>query len=115
MTKISDGVRSVAVGPSVVVAGSLDSKVRVWSVPEYKLVHEINYGDKVVAVCVLGRLLAFGGRGDHSVWVVDLGTGQQLHKLSGHGGYVKGIALDEEVVVSGSNDKTVRIWDLAYS
>ncbi|KAH8108521.1 WD40-repeat-containing domain protein, partial [Phellopilus nigrolimitatus] len=48
-----------------------------------------------------------------TVRIWDAKSGQQLHQLSGHTGYVKSVAYspDGQHIVSGSHDNTVRIWD----
>jgi len=42
-------------------------------------------------------------------------TGQVQRKLAGHGGRVRAVAIgragDRDVIVSGSDDRTVRVWD----
>jgi hypothetical protein len=46
------------------------------------------------------------------VW--DAGTGQRLHQLRGHTGYVRCVAaLPGGLLASGNDDKTVRIWNAA--
>ncbi len=44
--------------------------------------------------------------------VVELQTGKQLHLLEGHTELVESVALQGDTVVSGSINKTVRVWDL---
>ena len=46
---------------------------------------------------------------------MDSRSGDVRHTLKGHTGPVRGIALsaDDRIIVSGSDDKTVRIWNAA--
>ncbi|XP_023941147.2 WD repeat-containing protein 47 isoform X2 [Bicyclus anynana] len=58
-------------------------------------------------------LLVSGGAGDCKVYVTDCATGKTFQSLSGHTGHV--LALYNwggAMFVSGSQDKTVRFWDL---
>ncbi|MCJ1394881.1 hypothetical protein MMC18_007761 [Xylographa bjoerkii] len=52
--------------------------------------------------------------GDRQVFLWDVSTGRTLRRWAGHGGRVNAVALGgaaQEVVVSGSFDATVRLWD----
>ncbi|BET02766.1 WD domain, G-beta repeat [Nesidiocoris tenuis] len=58
-------------------------------------------------------LLISGGAGDCKIYVTDCATGQAYQALSGHTGHV--LSLNNwggAMFVSGSNDRTVRFWDL---
>jgi WD40 repeat protein len=43
-------------------------------------------------------------------------TGKEIRQLSGHAGPILSLSTspDDKLIVSGSNDKTVRIWDTDY-
>ncbi|MCJ1320913.1 hypothetical protein MMC15_006254 [Xylographa vitiligo] len=52
--------------------------------------------------------------GDRQVFLWDVATGRTLRRWAGHGGRVNAVAFGgpaQEVVVSGSFDATVRVWD----
>ena len=52
--------------------------------------------------------------GDRQVFLWDVSTGRTLRRWAGHGGRVNAVAFGgdaQEVVVSGSFDATVRLWD----
>lgn len=58
------------------------------------------------------RFVSVGG--DKSVFLWDVATAQTLRRWAGHGGRVNACALageGESVVVSGSYDSTVKLWD----
>ncbi|XP_055602431.1 WD repeat-containing protein 47 isoform X2 [Uranotaenia lowii] len=58
-------------------------------------------------------LLISGGAGDCKIYVTDCETSTPFQALSGHGGHVLSLYNWGGVMfVSGSNDKTVRFWDL---
>ena len=80
-----------------------------------------------------GKVLALEGTGSVSVWFgtgSEAGVGWQVHTLAGHLAYVDGefkterelvhlggvhsvaISADGKRVVSGADDKTVKIWDV---
>jgi len=60
-----------------------------------------------------GKLLASGGY-DSLIKVRRLSNGDLLHILSGHSASVNSVAIsaDGMTIVSGSEDKTIRLWRL---
>ncbi len=60
-----------------------------------------------------GRLIATAGE-DSAVKVWDSHTGKLIHSFRGHEGLVSSLAFspDGERLISGSRDKTVKVWDM---
>ena len=52
--------------------------------------------------------------GDRSVFLWDVMAGNTIRRIAGHMGRINVVEFNEDasVVVSGSYDSTVRIWDL---
>ncbi|KAJ8038221.1 WD repeat-containing protein 47 [Holothuria leucospilota] len=59
-----------------------------------------------------GAVLISGGAGDCNIYVTDCQKGQPMHAMSGHTGHVLSLYSLDELLVSGSQDSTVRMWDL---
>ncbi|XP_039286669.1 WD repeat-containing protein 47 isoform X5 [Nilaparvata lugens] len=58
-------------------------------------------------------LLISGGAGDCKIYVTDCATGQPYQALSGHSGHVLTLYnWGGAMFVSGSQDRTIRFWDL---
>jgi RNA polymerase sigma factor (sigma-70 family) len=62
-----------------------------------------------------GRMLAWGGWKDSPVRLMETATGKERRRLLGHKGRVVSLAYsaDGKILVSGSNDATALVWDLA--
>ncbi|XP_063056160.1 WD repeat-containing protein 47b [Engraulis encrasicolus] len=60
-----------------------------------------------------GAILISAGAGDCNIYTTDCQRGQGLHALSGHTGHILSLyAWGGWLIASGSQDKTVRFWDL---
>lgn len=105
----------------VVVSGSGDRTVRIWSIEESRCIHTLPITDPEqkdpgvtsVAVSPDGRLVAAGSL-DKMVRVWDVQTGQPLERLEGHKDSVYSVAFmsNGRTLVSGSLDKTIKLWQL---
>lgn len=86
------------------------------------------HGASVVTCLLFSRRRIISASDDHSIHIYDPVTGQQLKMLEGHDGGVWALAVCSrriltadpraspqyhDVLVSGSTDRTVRIWDLS--
>ncbi|XP_008332079.1 WD repeat-containing protein 47 [Cynoglossus semilaevis] len=60
-----------------------------------------------------GAILISAGAGDCNIYTTDCQRGQGLHALSGHTGHILSLyTWGGCMIASGSQDKTVRFWDL---
>ncbi|XP_047198746.1 WD repeat-containing protein 47 [Hippoglossus stenolepis] len=60
-----------------------------------------------------GSILMSAGAGDCNIYTTDCQRGQGLHALSGHTGHILTLyTWGGWMIASGSQDKTVRFWDL---
>ncbi|XP_061860157.1 WD repeat-containing protein 47 isoform X2 [Colius striatus] len=60
-----------------------------------------------------GAILISAGAGDCNIYTTDCQRGQGLHALSGHTGHILALyTWTGWMIASGSQDKTVRFWDL---
>jgi WD40 repeat protein len=116
-------VASVAYSPDgqTIVSCSADKSIRLWDAKASNMslgrqlfkghtdhVREVLY----VAVSLDGRTVAAGDM--NMVWLWDLETGEtKAAPLNRHRSYVTSLAFsfDSRTVVSGSWDKTIRLWD----
>uniref|UniRef100_A0A8D2ZIB9 WD repeat domain 47a n=1 Tax=Scophthalmus maximus TaxID=52904 RepID=A0A8D2ZIB9_SCOMX len=60
-----------------------------------------------------GAILISAGAGDCNIYTTDCQRGQGLHALSGHTGHILSLyTWGGWMIASGSQDKTVRFWDI---
>jgi WD40 repeat protein/tRNA A-37 threonylcarbamoyl transferase component Bud32 len=105
-------------------SGARDESVRVWDASTGVCIHILRANMGVVAGIAFGpddrTLISASSRNnvaeDRGVAIVwDLNTGQQRHVLRGHAGIVNCVAArpGSTEVATGSQDRTVKVWDLA--
>jgi F-box and WD-40 domain protein MET30 len=101
------------------VSGSMDKKVKIWNWQTGECIRTFYdrndpndpLGD-VLSVHCITNFLCSGGK-DNRVKVWDFAK-KRCHTLRGHGDFVNSVRLDPDsrTVFSGSDDCTVRLWDL---
>lgn len=125
----ADRVNALAYSPdgNRLASASRDGTVRVWDLGNGREVvayrgHAEAGGDKAEDTNVFrvagltfspdGKRIASSGGPEIHIW--DAATGELKSTLKGHKGVVRAIAFgkDEKVLASGSDDKTVILWDL---
>jgi WD40 repeat protein len=115
----SDDVNSVAVSPDGFTATSAcqDGSAIVWSAPSASLIWTFFAGGRLPVRCTAisgdGRLAAFGSD-DGTISVRETESGTELVRLVGHEKLVSCVAFCEgdTGIISGSMDKTVRVWKI---
>ena len=100
------------------ITGSLDKTIRIWDAILNGTCLKTFEGhlDGVWCLATLSDELRFvSGSKDDYLKVWDISTGDCLHTLEGHSSWVSCVVVpskDNNVVISGSNDKNIKIWKL---
>lgn len=128
----SDGRPIMMPKVPLIITGSRDSNLRVWTLPQpgdrsimqqspvanenenpYFIRVLTGHHHSVRAIAAHGDTLVSGSY-DSTVRVWKISTGDLLHRLGGHTAKVYSVVLDHERnrCISGSMDNTVRVWSL---
>jgi len=102
----------------VLFTASLDGSVRAWDLIRYRNFRTFTAPSRLsfssLAVDPSGEVVCAGSIDSFDIHIWSVQTGQLLDRLSGHEGPVSSLAFspDASTLVSGSWDKTVRIWNI---
>jgi WD40 repeat protein len=100
-----DGVYAANVGE--------DKLLRLWEVGKREPVFRVDYPNaaEVMAFSADNKVLAVAAGPRVDAWLIP--GGSKLALAQGHSDTINGIALTSRKMITGSDDKTARIWDLS--
>ncbi|KAI9009745.1 WD40-repeat-containing domain protein [Gaertneriomyces semiglobifer] len=106
---------AISLDSSIIATGSNDRKVVLYDTKAGNVkmtLSGVTQGVMAVAFNYAGDLV-LGSSNDCSVKIWQVGTGRSKHTLTGHIGKVYSARFtDEDRVISGSHDRTIKLWDL---
>ncbi|CAK7272278.1 U3 snoRNP protein [Sporothrix epigloea] len=103
---------------NVLFTASLDGSIRAWDLIRYRNFRTFTAPTRLSFSCMAvdpsGEVVAAGSVDSFDIHIWSVQTGQLLDRLSGHEGPVATLAFapDGSVLVSGSWDRTARIWSV---
>jgi WD40 repeat protein/DNA-binding SARP family transcriptional activator len=110
-------IYSVAISPdgNLLLTGGDDGLPRLWDIKPKLELPSFIYGDAISALAFSpdGKYMLTAGNRDIVLW--DTHTGQKLHEFIGHTDLINyGVAYspDGKYILSGSWDKSIRLWDI---
>lgn len=103
---------------NVLFTSSLDGSIRAWDLIRYRNFRTFTAPTRLSFSCMAvdpsGEVVAAGSIDSFDIHIWSVQTGQLLDQLSGHEGPVSALAFapDGGLLVSGSWDRTARIWSI---
>lgn len=103
---------------NVLFTASLDGSIRAFDLIRYRCFRTFTAPKRLsfssIAVDPSGEVVAAGSLDDFDIHIWSVQTGQLLDQLSGHEGPISSLAFtpNGDSLVSGSWDRTVRIWSI---
>jgi WD40 repeat protein len=107
-------IRSVAFSPDseTLVTGS-DQRIKIWDTFSGELRYSFfGHADWVRGLAITSDNQFLISAGDRKIKIWDLATGKKVSAIVAHDDAIRSIALNGDLLVSGSADGTVKVWQL---
>lgn len=95
----------------VVISGSLDNTIKVWSLESGECLQTLFGHIQGIWTLAYDKLHMVSGSHDGSLKLWDIESGLPMHSLDGHGSAVTAVGLSDTKVISADDQGEVRIWD----
>ena len=102
----------------VIFTASLDGSIRAWDLIRYRNFRTFTAPTRLafssIAIDPSGEVICAGSLDSFDINIWSVQTGQHLDQLAGHEGPIAALAFSQNggLVVSGSWDHTVRVWNI---
>jgi len=106
---------SLVTGLPCCVSGSLDKSIHVWDLNTQQIRSTMQHEDGIVKVLCIPEMpyMVFSCSVDNTLCIWDARTGGQVKKLQGHTDHVLDFDVINKTVISGGEDKCIRVWQLS--
>ncbi|RCH79584.1 hypothetical protein CU098_002104, partial [Rhizopus stolonifer] len=95
----------------VVISGSLDNTIKVWSLESGECLQTLFGHVQGIWTLAYDKLRLVSGSHDGSLKLWDIQSGLPMHSLDGHPSAVTAVDLSDTKIVSADNQGQIRIWD----
>ena len=105
-------VTAVAIVNDKVLTGSADATVKIWDISNGDLLHTLRgKNGHVKSIKIANDKVIITSKNAHNAQVWDINSGVFICKLI-HKGIINSVATGGDIVVTGSDDKTAKIWNI---
>ena len=110
-------VLAVKLRDNVLVSGSGDRTICIWSLQTGDVLHKVNIHQRGIACLQYNGRFIVSGSTDESIRIYDMDQKAEIACLKGHTDLVRSVRAvfdddgDVKTVISGSYDGTIRIWE----
>ncbi|CRG92815.1 hypothetical protein PISL3812_09884 [Talaromyces islandicus] len=110
-------VYTIKLRGSYLVSGSADKTVRVWNADSQRLIRGPLWGHEGSVICLdfdesPDQDVIISGSTDRSILIWQFSTGNAIKRLeSAHESTVLSLAFDHRLLVTGSKDTTIKVWN----
>jgi WD40 repeat protein len=109
-------VNTLELGDKVLVSGSGDSTICIWSIRTGEILHRVNNHSGVACLQYNGRFVV-SGLTDNSARIYDVAQEVEVACLRGHTNVIRSVqavfndCAEVKTIISGSYDGSVRVWE----
>ncbi|KAJ3363391.1 hypothetical protein HDU91_003014 [Kappamyces sp. JEL0680] len=98
---------------NVLVTGSKDRMIKVWELSTGTLLYTMGPFLNAINAVQLGKGIIISAGGEHDIHISDLyNHGRRIKNLQGHTRSIASLHYDGKVLISGSSDCFIKIWDI---
>ncbi|KAH3673525.1 hypothetical protein WICMUC_003631 [Wickerhamomyces mucosus] len=106
-----------SVNNKLIISGGLDKFVNVWDVATSTKIssYRNDLGTEKGSIYSLtsnNNGLSVFGDNDSNIVLFDINSAKPIEVLQGHNNTVKSLVIKDQLLLSGSSDKTINLWDL---
>jgi len=119
-------VSSVVVTDQYIISGSIDKTIKIWDLSTFELVASLEGHTSGVNSLVVSDKYIISGSYDRTIKIWDLSTFKLVTTLEGHTDIITSLVVSsventtdlsdnigKQYIISGSYDKTIKIWDFS--
>eukprot|EP01114_Cavostelium_apophysatum_P005981 TRINITY_DN1716_c0_g1_i1.p1 TRINITY_DN1716_c0_g1~~TRINITY_DN1716_c0_g1_i1.p1 ORF type:complete len:1754 (-),score=458.67 TRINITY_DN1716_c0_g1_i1:2672-7933(-) len=104
-----EGITDLTIHDGYLYSTSFDHTVRKWDVKTFEVLKTIKLHNGARQLQISGRTLFVAT--EKTIRMLNIETGEQLREFVGHEGEIWSLLLVGKLLVSGSADKTARVWN----